>query len=333
MTMGFYLFPALLFASVAVGHHLVPLDTRQSNATAASSVPSRVENGIQTECKTCPYSLCTNVVAYEYSQDMNLTCWTTGDMIVDTNTWYKTTDNCYVTEWDIIEGNYTDVLASCGEVAETYTSGPSKTEYNTECNIIPEFVGEIEDHTKMYQPEVDLTLTCYTINGDEVLGNSKWYKTLSNCYVPEAQIEFVDADLDDCGPIPFLEAKMRQPDPEPSTPTPAEDFARRAASGADVGRQEEHKRWLYLTQIGDDQASCLAEPDSTSESQHTYSFGEYIVVQCATYSENLVDDNQIYLLTEDFCWVNDTLTDPTLIDDETRAERYPNCNLFVDTVV
>lgn len=44
--------------------------------------------------------------------------------------------------------------------------------YNTECNIIPEFVHELEDHTKMYKPEVDLTLTCVTFTGDEVLENA-----------------------------------------------------------------------------------------------------------------------------------------------------------------
>lgn len=65
----------------------------------------------------------------------------------------------------------TDVLSSCGPVAETYTQGPSRTVYNTECNIIPDFVGESADHTKMYKPEVDLTLTCYTNDGTQVLGN------------------------------------------------------------------------------------------------------------------------------------------------------------------
>lgn len=90
-----------------------------------------------------------------------------------------------------------------------------------------------------------------------------------------------DADLDDCGPIPFMEAKMRQPDAETdSTPT----FARRSAT--------RNKRWLYLTQIGDDSAECLAEPNSASKSRRSYAFGDYIVVQCATYSDNAADDNQ-----------------------------------------
>lgn len=106
--------------------------------------------------------------------------------------WYETTDDCYVTEWDIIDGNCkliklyttcsrvatftqhldTDVLPYCGKIPETYTKGPSRTVYNTECNIIPEFVAEPADHTKMYKPEVDLTLTCQTTEGDAVLGNT-----------------------------------------------------------------------------------------------------------------------------------------------------------------
>lgn len=56
------------------------LETRQDNAT---TIPSRVESGIATECKTCPYSLCTNQLAFDYGNEMTLTCWTYGDNIVD----------------------------------------------------------------------------------------------------------------------------------------------------------------------------------------------------------------------------------------------------------
>lgn len=91
----------LLFAACTAAKYPV-FQSRQNNATA---VPSTVEQGVQTECKTCPYSLCTNKVAYEYNHDMLLTCWTRGDSIVETNVWYETTDGCYVTEWDIIDGN------------------------------------------------------------------------------------------------------------------------------------------------------------------------------------------------------------------------------------
>lgn len=78
---------------------------------------------------------------------------------------------------------------------------------------------------------------------------------------------------------------MRESDPVPETP--AGNFSSRA-----VDMHENSKRWLYLTQIGDDQADCLSLPASNSNILRTYPFGDYIVVQCATYSENLADDDQ-----------------------------------------
>lgn len=113
----------------------------------------------------------------------------------------------------------------------------------------------------------------------------RWFKTLSNCYVPEAQIEYVDDGLDNCGPIPFMETKMREPDPEPVP----EVASFPAAPGAVQTRDEEptpkgnSKRWLYLTQIGGDSADCTAEASSTSAVQQVLPFGNYIIVQCATY--------------------------------------------------
>lgn len=120
--------------------------------------------------------------------------------------------------------------------------------------------------------------------------------------MPEAEIEFVgtcsdpvlaqalnsgspfatEADLDDCGPIPFLEAKMRQPDPETT------DASIRLRSINDHDR----KRWLYLTQMGDDDVECLSAADSTSDVELTYEFGDYVVIQCATYGENVADNDQ-----------------------------------------
>ena len=59
----------------------------------------------------------------------------------------------------------------CGDIASTYTTGPSATIYYTECNIIPQTV-ERQDRIKMYKTEVDLTLTCYTDEGESILGNT-----------------------------------------------------------------------------------------------------------------------------------------------------------------
>ncbi|KAI3395260.1 hypothetical protein diail_1613 [Diaporthe ilicicola] len=316
------------------------LRARQDNTT---TIPSGVENGINTECKTCPYSLCTNQLALDSGTETTLTCWTYGDSIVDSNIWLKTTDGCYITQWDLVEyaGDYTNTAGFpyCGDVDPVYTTGPSATVYYTECNIIPGFV-EKQDRIRMYKTEVDLTLTCSTDSGDDVIGNTRWYKTLSNCYVPEAQVEFVEPGLDDCGPIPFMEAKMRDPDPEPAAPEVAEFPAPSNTSTSSVQARDGDaphgsswkKRWLYLTQVGGDSANCTSEPSSASEVQQELPFGNFLVIQCATWGTGN-ETASIFLLTTNFCWVKDELADPQLIDDTIRSQRYPNCIDFVDTEV
>jgi len=56
-----------------------------------------------TECKTCPHSLCPNKVAYGYGDNFNATCWTRGTKIVDDNLWLKSEAGCYVTQYDVVE--------------------------------------------------------------------------------------------------------------------------------------------------------------------------------------------------------------------------------------
>lgn len=151
----------------------------------------------------------------------------------------------------------------------------------------------------MYQPEVDLTLTCYTTGGADAMettyvlrrrgkgcdakthmlttSSSTWYKTTSNCYVPEAQIGAVDIELEDCGPIPFMEKKMREADPAPEPTAPA--FAVRGQDGP----HSIWKRWLYPTTISDVYSNCYSDPISDSKVTRVYSHGDEVVVQCATY--------------------------------------------------
>jgi hypothetical protein len=47
------------------------------------SINNTVESGMMTECKTCPYSLCTNKAYYGYlaEETVTLTCYTFGDVI------------------------------------------------------------------------------------------------------------------------------------------------------------------------------------------------------------------------------------------------------------
>lgn len=115
------------------------------------------------------------------------------------------------------------------------------------------------------------------MNADPYVLCRRWFKTLSNCYVPEAQIEYVDPGLDACGPIPFMETKMRDPDPEPVPEVASFPVQTRSEE------QKQEKRWLYLTQIGGDSADCTSEASSTSAVQQVLPFGNYIIVQCATF--------------------------------------------------
>jgi len=45
------------------------------------NLTNTVEKGMRTECKTCPYSLCTNTVYYEELENLTLLCWTRGTVI------------------------------------------------------------------------------------------------------------------------------------------------------------------------------------------------------------------------------------------------------------
>lgn len=51
--------------------------------TAAFKPPinNTLEQGVATECKTCPYSLCTNKAFYDYNTQVSLVCWTQGTVI------------------------------------------------------------------------------------------------------------------------------------------------------------------------------------------------------------------------------------------------------------
>lgn len=56
-----------------------------------------------TECKTCPRSLCPNTVYYSTDDTFNATCWTRGTKIIDSNIWLKSEAGCYVTQYDVQE--------------------------------------------------------------------------------------------------------------------------------------------------------------------------------------------------------------------------------------
>lgn len=56
-----------------------------------------------TECKTCPRSLCPNQLYYSTEDSLNVTCWTRGTKIMGDRTWLKSEAGCYITQYDVLE--------------------------------------------------------------------------------------------------------------------------------------------------------------------------------------------------------------------------------------
>jgi len=60
---------------------IVGLLTVGADAAFKPPINNTLEPGVETECKTCPYSLCTNKAFYEYDTPVTLVCWTRGTVI------------------------------------------------------------------------------------------------------------------------------------------------------------------------------------------------------------------------------------------------------------
>jgi hypothetical protein len=89
--------PLLLTASV------VTLLITSAEAAVKPYITTQAE--YNTECKTCPRSLCPNVVVYpdDEGSPFNVTCWTRGTKIMGDRLWLKTDAGCYITQYDVLE--------------------------------------------------------------------------------------------------------------------------------------------------------------------------------------------------------------------------------------
>lgn len=59
------------------------ISTANVNAAVKANITNTVEHGVNTECKTCPYTLCTNKAYYESDANVTVTCYTHGTAIDD----------------------------------------------------------------------------------------------------------------------------------------------------------------------------------------------------------------------------------------------------------
>ncbi|KAH7319116.1 hypothetical protein BKA65DRAFT_95143 [Rhexocercosporidium sp. MPI-PUGE-AT-0058] len=337
---------------------LVGLLSVGADAAFKPPINNTLEQGVATECKTCPYSLCTNKAFYDYDTQVSLVCWTRGTVIDGDSTWLRTSDNCYVTQYDLTDysGEYETDLSYCGKASEEkhITYDEATVKYDAECNICPD---NASCATIKYQkPGTDLTVTCWTNDGEAVIDDTTWVKTTDNCYIAQIHLE-EPADkhiLDNCGPIGFLQVNYTdttaapvEPDERIAKPASAQAELR-GASWSHVQQRaaspepepealpvplpaplaeasaELHKRYLINITVGEDYAFCHKKPVGSSKVVKKYEFGTGVWMQCYESTETTIANETYWYKTTDFCYVREVDFFESLFD----QYRFPACSLF-----
>jgi hypothetical protein len=268
------------------------------NARQQPTVNGTVEYA--TTCKKCPYLLCANIEAPWYDEVLTFTCYTEGELIDDNDLWLKTTSNCYVAEYDLIEyaGDYTQELEYCGEVELDITEQDATVRYLSEGKWGYDTSSESLEY---YGRDEDVTLTCWT-DGADVNGNGYWYKTTDNCHISGSGLwEQPDhSELDNCGP---------EPGPRPNETRRGLEVDERDIKTKESG--ELNRRWLQPEIIGEEYAPCYTCPtpdtNSTCYVKKTYEFNDTVVSQCLSSQDYVYPNGSTayfhWMLTTDWCYV------------------------------
>ncbi|KAK7189867.1 hypothetical protein PSPO01_04257 [Paraphaeosphaeria sporulosa] len=332
-------------------------------AVGAANLPGSIWE--PTECKTCPYSLCTNKKVYDRGNTI-FTCWTSGTDIYTDTTWLKTTDNCYVARYDVEEFADPSELPYCGRVQQPeWPKRNGRTRYYSECYRMP----YLQDRArKYYKNNVDLNLLCVARNvtgyAHEVMGktyvgsyflgrkltlHSTWYKTNSDCFVHETGIWPIEDDLEDCGPLDTELPERILPETETTIPTSAPTLFptpttvlpnTAQSTSASVASTDIHplsRRFLYNTTIGEEYVNCTETSNSKDRVhgvRHVYEFDQPVFPQCGTVDQfgPHPDNYTIMLFTTDFCWIRDDECWEQLLQSSLRSDHFPHCESFTDTV-
>ncbi|KAF5871816.1 uncharacterized protein Bfra_008840 [Botrytis fragariae] len=308
----------------ALGFFLALADI--TNAAFKPPFNNTLEKGVATECKTCPYSLCTNKEYYDYDTVVSLICWTTGTAIDGDSTWLRTSDDCYITQYDLADyaGEYETDLSFCGQdsTIEHITTASATTKYNTECNICDDNAScEVIKYLKY---GTDITVTCWTDLGDLVINDSTWLKTTDNCYVAQIGLEEPadKSELDYCGPVGFIQVNYTTPEKRAPSPLNSSKNSHGflAKHSPPSLSNDLHKRYLLNITVGEDYAPCY----STPLQQVNWSRVMNGIMVFGYNAMWIVSKTQIPMRRIDFCYVREVDFWESLFD----QYRFPNCNLF-----
>lgn len=275
------------FAALVVAHN-VHAELKPHITTAAE---------YNTECKTCPRSLCPNQIYYGQKDYFNVTCWTRGTKIMGDRLWLKSEEGCYVTQYDVLEydGDYTTDLEYCGPESEKQdlTIEDATLKYKTECRICP----ELNCDTMAYLKEdTDVELTCWYPEGQMIIDDPYWLKTTNNCYVARKNL-YSKPDityLDNCGPIPLLEPEKHNNENGTSDNNKRETASRINSMGV---------MYLINVTVGEEYAYCRSCPEEKCESEKLYEFDQEVWLQCVT---NNNPNGTWWSQTTDFCYVKNS---------------------------
>ncbi|KAH7082966.1 hypothetical protein BKA63DRAFT_387494, partial [Paraphoma chrysanthemicola] len=254
---------------------------------------------VNTECKTCPRSLCPNKLYYDQEGDnFNVTCWTRGTKIMGDRLWLKSEAGCYVTQYDVweYEAGWENDLAYCGRESEEQdlTIESNTLKYKTECRICPELSCDTIAYLK---EDTDVDLTCWYPYGQQIIDDPYWLKTTNNCYVARKNLYSKPdiAYLDDCGPIPLLEIEKH------NNANGTSDVNKRAAPAiTDRGTM-----YLVNVTVGEEYAPCRSCPRMSCATEKTYEFNQDVWLQCIT-NANKTGASEWWSQTTDFCYVRNT---------------------------
>ncbi|TID12780.1 NLP P60 [Venturia nashicola] len=184
------------------------LPALQVLSIAASSSPNlesvwvKVGAGINTECKTCPNSLCSIKNFYGSLMMFRATCWTSGQKINATDMWLHSEERCFVTLQDTLKywRNYTEDLQPCKNVPKP-AAAPRRmsAKAETDCKRCPNDKCET---MQSYARRSEVSITCRAqglpncletcVSSDIPSANATtvfpWVKTTANCYVKSSSL-------------------------------------------------------------------------------------------------------------------------------------------------